>query len=156
MRKIAKFWLLLVIALMMINIVSAACSPEFVTYYGACDTPGDISVINSQGEVVVEQFYTIDKGCYDHKFAVSVPGGKDCLVVEGEGIKFLVSGAIYGEAEWTGHDKIVNLDLQRPGFEEEVVSSGLLYLVLTILILVIIFLMVVELYRRIRRRYGSG
>ena len=144
--------MLIIILTLTATLASAKCEVEFVTYYGQCDTDGDILVSDSNGAPVAEQLYGVDKGCYKGAYAISVPGGgeDDCLASSGDKLSFSVSGKKYAEAEWVPDSKIINLDLQRPRYKEPFtgISPGSVYLLLTILVMIVISYLATQFYRR--------
>ncbi len=141
-----------------ISLVYAKCNVEFVTYYGNCDTAGDILVSDSHGQPVAEQLYGVDRGCYKGAYAISVPGGKedDCPASVGDKLSFSVSGKKYAESGWIPDAKVINLNLERPKYKESfgnLISSGAVYLLLTVLVLIVVVHLATQYYRRRRDGY---
>lgn len=134
--------------------VSAVCDTKFVNYYGSCPNDGDIQVYDSQDNLVVEQFYTLNKGCYNGNYFISVPGGenKDCVVRPSERLHFKLGTVEMGSIEWSPSPSTQNLDLVRPLPPMEQMpkrgkTSNLFYIV-SIILLVIIAIVAVWHYQK--------
>ncbi len=156
MGTLPKAIVLLIIVILSIIPVSALCQVEFVTFAGSCPEGGDLRVVDEKGTVLIEQFYTVNRGCYDGKYAVAVPGGSgnECRIKGGDKILFQVNGITMGNVLWSGQsgaEKVVILDLVRPTYAEakgEIISPALLYFVLTVMVLLVVIISIVQFYRR--------
>lgn len=140
--------------LITIPLVSAECT-DFVTYYGSCEGAGDILVKDSQNNIVVEQLYSVDKGCYNNKYLVSVPGGStDCPIKDKDMLSFSISGLKYKEVLWDVNNKYVELDLERPRFKPvgSVISSQSIYLLLSVLAIFVVAYLIFSFYKNKRIR----
>jgi len=141
---------LILISIFSLSFASAGCN-DFVTYYGSCEGAGDIIVEDVDGNVIVEQLYTIDKGCYENKYLVSVPGGSSgCPVSDGDSLRFKVSGKEYTSHLFDVNQKYVELNLERPKYKQggNVLSSGSVYLLLSVLAILVVFYFIIRFYRR--------
>ena len=133
--------------------VSALCAVEFVNYHGSCGEDGDLRVVDAQGEVVAEQYYTVNRACYHGKYLIAVPGGSgtDCRVTGGDELRFQIGGVTMGSTSWSNAEKVVTLDLVRPSFKPargDVLSPNLLYFILTVMALVLVIVSIFAFYRR--------
>jgi hypothetical protein len=150
-----KIITIIIMVLLMINLASALCDFQFVTYYGKCETMGDIRVYDDAGNLLVEQLFTTNKGCYNESYAISIPGGsnKDCLIQEGDNLHFTVSKVPHGVTEWNGKNSMINYELNRFAKKQivgDAISPNLLYLLLVTLTFIVLGFVIIEYYRRKR------
>ena len=156
MKHLTMNVIMVVIGILLLSVPAAAlCQVEFVNYRGSCPEGGDLRVIDSRGEVLIEQFYTVNKGCYQGEYHIAVPGGSgdECRIQSGDIIFFHVNGITMGSATWSGVEKIVTLDLVRPSYHEirgKSISPTVLYFVLTVMALLVVLISILQFYRRRR------
>jgi len=160
-NKIAKTTILCAMTLLLIFPlsvfpVSALCDVDFVNYYGTCTDDGDLRIVDSEGNVLMEQLYTVNRACYNGNYHIAVPGGSgdDCQIREGNLIQFQVSGVTMGYSEWSSSSKVVELNLERPKYKEargEIISTTTLYFIITIMALLVVIITILEFFRKRRK-----
>ena len=98
----------LLIALFIILVFSSFVSADFcdlrgVLYYGYCNKEGDVAVYDEQDNLITENFYGQNSGCYNGTYLVIVNGGpsEGCVLQENEVISFYLGGKLAGATKWS-------------------------------------------------------
>ena len=136
----AKLVLVLVVLIMSVGMASAICDFESAKFHGSCPYDGNIRVFDEQNNLIVEQFYSLNQGCYHGMYVIQVHGGVDqeCVLNPGEKVSFELNGNNVGNSLWSG-ESIVELNLGKK-------VSNSLGLWLAIIGIVIVLLIVFSVY----------
>jgi len=103
--KTSKLIITLAFFLIFSTIVSADfCDLRGVKYYGYCNKAGDIVVVDEQNNIIAENLYGENSGCYNGVYTLVVSGGPSpgCILQENEVITFYLGGTLAGATKWSG------------------------------------------------------
>jgi hypothetical protein len=87
------------------------CNAVPQQYYGFCDTPGDILVYKEDRSLVATQYFSVNSGCHDGIYGITIVGGSNCLLDKGDTIVFTVNGITVGAAVFDATPKSVRMDI---------------------------------------------